>query len=304
MEPLLTVSIPAFNAEKYIIETLNSILIQKTNFYFNILISDDFSTDNTNKICKEFALKNDNIKLIRQESNIGMTRNQHFVITEPITKYIAYLDSDDFFIDDNYLQNQVDFLNLNPKVSCVFSNVENFNEKTQQITNIYTENSQPPMIFDLHTYFKNGYSITNSAMVFKQEFSKDIPKSFTDYFQYDWLLHIHHGLNGNFGYNDFVGTRYRIHDSNATNIKNAEKKFLDAINLVYSVKKYLPNEYHIYFNHPNFELNSLALFYLNDGRYIKYIIWYFKWFKVTPIKRINFRDEFYKFRQSLLKRNI
>jgi glycosyltransferase involved in cell wall biosynthesis len=301
--PFLTVSIPAYNAEKHIVETINSILKQKTNFLFNILIADDFSTDSTNKICEDFALNNDNIKLIRHQSNIGMMRNQHFVITEPKTKYIAYLDSDDFFVDENYLQNQVDFLDLNPTVSCVFSNVENFHDKLQHIKKVYNKETRPPTIFDLHTYFQNGISITNSAMVFKQEFSKDIPESFTDYFQYDWLLHIHHGLNGFFGYNDFVGTRYRIHDNNATNLKNAEKRFLDAINLVYSVKKYLPNEYHTYFKHPNFELNSLAFFYLYDGRYTKYIFWYFKWLRVTPIKKIIFRDEFYKFRQSLFKRN-
>jgi glycosyltransferase involved in cell wall biosynthesis len=300
---ILTVSIPAYNAERYIIETLDSVLRQKTNFIFDILIADDFSTDSTYEICKSYALKKANIQLIRHNSNIGMTRNQHFVITTPKTKFIAYLDSDDYYIDDNYLQNQVDFLNSNPSVSCVFTNVENFYDESKYVKKVYNDNSKPPIIFDLHTYFKNGISIANSAMVFKQEFSNAIPESFVDYFQYDWLLHIHHGLNGYFGYNDFIGTRYRIHDNNATNIKNTEKRLLDAIELVYCVNKYLPKEYHKYFKHPNFELNSLAFFYLYDGRYLRYFIWYFKWLKVTPLKNIKLRDEFYKFRKSLLKKN-
>lgn len=300
-ESLLTVVIPAFNAEKYLKETIDSILNQKTIFLFEILISDDCSTDGTNEICKGFAAVNSNIKLIKQKTNLGMTKNQHFVITHPKTKYIAYVDSDDYFIDENYLQNQVNFLLLYPNVSCVFSNVESFNENSKEYKITYNESFKPPIIFDLHTYFKQEILITNSAMVFRQEFSQSIPSTFTDFFQYDWLLHIHHGLCGYLGYNDFIGVRYRRHEFNATNIKNAEKKFLDAIQLVYSINKYVPVEYHNYFTHPNYELNRLALFYLFDRKYFKFIIWYIKWLKVTPLKKINYRDQFWLIRQSLLK---
>lgn len=299
-KPILTVSIPVYNAEKFIVETLNSVFKQKTEFLFDVLIADDCSTDSTGLLVSEFLVHHKNIKYIRHESNLGMTKNQHFVVCYPHTEYIAYLDSDDFFSDEYYLQKQVDFLKENPSVACVFSNVENFIQGTNVVKKVFDENTKPPVIFDLHTYLKRLIPITNSAMVFRQKFNKNIPDSFTDYFQYDWLLHMHHGLNGDFGYNDFVGTRYRIHEDNATNIKNAEKKFLDGINLVYSIKKFLPTDFHVYFTHPIFEMNSLSFYYLLNKRYLKFLIWYFRWWKVTPFADIRFRDEFYKFRKAFL----
>ena len=300
--PFLEVVIPAYNAEKYIAETLESIFNQKTNFDFTVHISDDCSTDSTCAICEEFKAFYPYLKITKQPDNIGMTRNQHFVITNSQAKYIAYIDSDDVFIGNDYLQKQVDFLEKHEDVTCVFSNIISLNESDNSENIKFCEYNKPPIKFDLHFYFQNSIPITNSAMVFKQNLNHTIPSFFTNYFQYDWLLHIHHGLNGLFGYNDILGTKYRIHSNNATNIKFAEKKFLDAIELVYSVNNYLPEEYHKYFKHPNFELNSLAFFYLFDGRYLKFIFWYFKWFKVTSCKKIKFRDEFYKFRQSLFKR--
>jgi glycosyltransferase involved in cell wall biosynthesis len=300
--PFLEVVIPAYNAEKYISETLDSIFKQKTNFEFLVHISDDCSTDSTYAICEEFKAIYQNLKITKQPANIGMTRNQHFVITNSQAKYIAYLDSDDVFIPENYLQNQVDFLEKNRDVSCVFSNVEEYYEKNNLRKLKFEERNKPPFKFDLHYFFQNSIPIANSAMVFRKKFNSDIPANFVDYFQYDWLLHIHHALHGNLGFNDFIGTRYRIHDNNATNVKYAEKKFKDAIRLVYSMNKMIPTEYHKYFKHPRFEMNSLAFFYLRNRNLKNFLFWYFKWLKASPVKSVKIRDEFWLFRQALLRK--
>lgn len=300
---LVTVVIPTYNSEKFISETLNSVIKQITEFKYIIHISDDASTDLTKKICKDFQNNFEFIKIFSQKINLGMTKNQHFVIKSAKTKYVAYIDSDDIFKSKYYLQKQIDFLEKNKDVTCVFSNVELVDSQKSHLKYRFSGNEKPPRIFDLHYYFQNSVPITNSAMVFRNEFSNNIPTFYTEYFQYDWLLHIHHGLNGLFGYNDILGTQYRIHDSNATNIKFAEKKFKDAINLVYNIKTFIPNEYHIYFSHPKYEINRLAFYYLRYGKYIKFIFWYIKWLKVTPYKSISFRDQFWLFRESFFKRN-
>ena len=300
-EPVLTVVIPAYNADKFIGETLESIVNQKTNFKFDVLISDDCSTDNTYEICKKYSEDFNFIKIIRQKKNLGMTKNQHFVITYSQSKYIAYIDSDDLFCNDVYLQKQFDFLEERQEVTVVFSNVEIFdNHSTNKIR--FDKNNKPPVVFDLHYYFQNTIPICNSATVFRGFYNDAIPMFFVNYFQYDWLLHIHHGLNGKFGYNNFIGTSYRIHDNNATNIRFAEKKIKDAIKLVYSIKPFLPTEYHKYFKHPLYEMNSLALFYLRYKKFHKFIYWYFKWLKCSSWKDIKIRDEFWLFRQEFFKK--
>jgi len=300
--PLVTVVIPAYNAEKYIKDTLDSIFLQETSFTFSVHVFDDCSNDSTVQICQEFQEKHDNFYLTIHPKNIGMSKNQHFAISNVQTKYVAYLDSDDIYCSTNFLQNQVDFLIKNPTVSCAFCNVSCLDENLNTTEIKFEKDNKPPTLFNLHYFFKNLIPITNSSMLFKQEFNNTIPFFFTDYFQFDWLLHIHHGLHGDFGYNDFVGTRYRIHDNNATNIKFAENKIKDAIKLNYELKKYLPDEYKIYFTHPRYEINSLALFYFRNNKYIKFLKWYFFWLKLTPIRSINFREQFWLLRYAFFKR--
>lgn len=297
----LTVVIPAYNAEKYIAETLDSIAKQKTNFEFSILISDDCSTDSTYAICMDYKARYPNIDVIKQEQNLGMSANQHFVITKPQTKYIAYIDSDDLFVSDTYLQRQFDFMELHEKCAVVFTNVEFFGQD-QKSKLRFTDSTKPPMLFDLHTYFTKVNPIINSAMVFRSKFNASIPSFFKNYFQYDWLLHIHHGIHGQFGFNDIVGTRYRIHSANATNSRNTEKIAKDGIALVYKMQEFLPAEYHKYFTHPRYEMNKLALFYLSQRKIFDFLKWYYQWLKVTPIKSVNWRDQFYLFRQALFNR--
>jgi glycosyltransferase involved in cell wall biosynthesis len=298
---ILEVVIPAYNAEKYIAETLESVFRQKTNFEFSVHISDDCSSDSTLEICEKFKKRHPNLKITKQAINLGMTRNQHFVITHSVSKYIAYLDSDDVFDSENYLQSQLDFLEHNDDVICVFSNVTTFIEATNKYNLRFSEN-KPPLKFDLHYFFQHNIAIANSAMVFRQKYNSSIPSFFSNYFQYDWLLHIYHGLNGKFGYNDILGTVYRIHNNNATNIKFSEKKYLDGIKLIYAIKSYLPQEYHRYFKYPLYELNSLAFLYLRERRIIDFLYYYFKWFSRISIREFKVRDQFWLFRQALFRK--
>ena len=112
----------AYNHEKYIRQTLDGFLMQKVNFNYEILIHDDASTDNTADIIREYQSKFPNIV-----KPIFQTENQHskrvkishtFVYPKARGKYIALCEGDDFWIDEDKLQKQVDFLENNPKYSC------------------------------------------------------------------------------------------------------------------------------------------------------------------------------------------
>ena len=68
--PLVSIGIPIYNAEEFLIERINSI-INQTYKNLEIIISDNASTDTTEKICKKFAEKDVRIKYIRQKNNMG-----------------------------------------------------------------------------------------------------------------------------------------------------------------------------------------------------------------------------------------
>lgn len=300
MNVVLTVCIPAYNAEEYISEAIESVVNQRTTFPFEVLISDDCSTDATLAICNEYATKYSNVKVIPQQKNLGMAANQHFVLSIPKTPFIAYLDSDDYYIASDFLQRQVDFLQQKEDVSVVFSNVQVFS--TTGVDRVrYNSENKPPHIFDLHTFLQQGITITNSSMVLRREAHVGVPLFFTDYFQYDWLLHIYHGLKGSFGYNDFIGTRYRIHDSNATKT-NTEKIFLDGIKAIPRLREILPEEYKHYFRNSVQDMNKLAFFYLKRREFKKFIHWYVSWLKVVPRDRISMQEQASMFRDAVLNR--
>lgn len=111
MDYMVSVIVPTYNHEKYIAQALDSILAQKISFSMEILIGDDCSTDNTIQILKKYKTQYpDLIKLFLQSENVGATRNAYNLLTNAQGKYLATLEGDDYWIDNNKLQDQVDFL--------------------------------------------------------------------------------------------------------------------------------------------------------------------------------------------------
>jgi len=123
-DPLVSVCIMSYNLEDYIAEALDSVLIQKVNFAYEIIVGDDYSTDNTRRILKEYVEKYPHIKIIFHKKNLGMLGNFSATLRKCEGKYIALLDGDDYWINPLKLQKQVDFLELNQDYSMVFHNIE------------------------------------------------------------------------------------------------------------------------------------------------------------------------------------
>ncbi len=112
----LSVIIISYNQEKYISETIESVLNQKTNFQYEIILADDCSKDNTFKIMETYAKKYPKIiKLLKREKNLGTTQNELDASLQSRGEYITKLDGDDYWIDENKIQKQIDFLDAHPE---------------------------------------------------------------------------------------------------------------------------------------------------------------------------------------------
>jgi glycosyltransferase involved in cell wall biosynthesis len=122
---LLTVCIITYNHEKFIAKAIESVLTQQTNFEFKIVIADDFSTDKTREVLEYYKIKYKNkIELLLQKENVGAARNWLDLLKIPSSKYVAYLEGDDFWIDPFKLQMQIDFMESNLDYSFCFHNVK------------------------------------------------------------------------------------------------------------------------------------------------------------------------------------
>ena len=134
--PLVSISCITYNHEPYIVQALNGFLMQKTSFPFEILIHDDASTDRTADIIREYEAKFPKlIKPIYQKENQYSKGNRSilasFVYPRAKGKYIALCEGDDYWIDENKLQMQVDFLENNPEYTmCFHGAIEHFENKT------------------------------------------------------------------------------------------------------------------------------------------------------------------------------
>lgn len=120
-EIMVSVIMLCYNHEKYIDTAIKSILRQKTNFRYEILVSDDHSSDLTGIKLKNY--KNNNpeiIKLFLREKRIGCIENLIDLYRNAKGKYIAHIDGDDYWLDCRKLQNQYDFLEANSNYSAVF----------------------------------------------------------------------------------------------------------------------------------------------------------------------------------------
>jgi len=104
-----------YNHEEYLRQSLDGILMQKTNFDYEIVVGEDCSTDNTREILKEYAEKYpDKFVLLFREKNFGRpTMNVYDTGMHCQGEYIAFLEGDDYWTDENKLQKQVDFLDAN-----------------------------------------------------------------------------------------------------------------------------------------------------------------------------------------------
>jgi glycosyltransferase involved in cell wall biosynthesis len=120
---LLSVCIITYNHEKYIRDAIEGVLMQKVNFSYEIIIADDYSTDNTRKIILEYKEKYPELfKLVFQIKNVGPAQNWLDLLSMSKSNYIAYFEGDDFWIDEFKLQKQIDFLEGNIDYGLTYTN--------------------------------------------------------------------------------------------------------------------------------------------------------------------------------------
>lgn len=115
---LVTTILPTHNHAPFIAKAIESVLMQQTDFPFDILLHDDASTDGTADICRAYAARfPDRITLIAQTVNqyqYDRRIQSHVLFPRVKAKYTAILDGDDYWLDEKKLQTQVGYLEAHP----------------------------------------------------------------------------------------------------------------------------------------------------------------------------------------------
>ena len=206
----VTILLTTYNHEKYIAQALDGVLMQETNFDYEVVVLEDCSTDRTREIAQTYQRKHPSkVRLRLAPKNQRSNRPFAAEFARTSSPFIAMLDGDDYWTSPDKLQLQVDFLTRHPECAISFHNVLRIYEEGGRAPLLYNSIEQKAVsdINDLWQYcFIAGCSplIRKSAVGALPDWYNDLPVG-------DWPLFLLAAQHGNICYIDRPLGVYRIH---------------------------------------------------------------------------------------------
>ena len=160
----VSVCVVTYNQERYIEQCLRSIAEQRVDFDFEVLVSDDCSTDATRTIVESIAREYPTlVRPMLQAVNLGMLANYRAVHEAATAEFTCHCDGDDFW-HPGKLQAQVDFLESHPDCVSVFTNA---NVIAEDGAHLGVFSSGVPATFDASFLIRRGNFLNHSSMMYR-----------------------------------------------------------------------------------------------------------------------------------------
>lgn len=254
--PIVSVCVQTYQQASYIKECLEGILMQETDFPYEILLGEDDSNDGTREICIEYAQKYpDKIRLFLhdRENNIQIhgypTGRFNYLnnIFSSNGKYIAVCEGDDYWIDPLKLQKQIDILEKNVEYGLVHTNCHYLHDKKKIVIknnntaklNNKNNLSESELFYGLIT---SNYKIITATVVFKKELLDSIFPAALKFGMLDTPLWLYFSKKTKFYFLDTPSSMYRVLENSASRSKNLARYYRFRLSMVemrlYFIRKY------------------------------------------------------------------
>ena len=207
---LVSVCIASFNQEEFISDCLVSVLTQKTNFEFEIIIGDDASTDKSQHIIRRTCKNKKNCKFVLREKNLGCPFNGLDILAKANSKYIAIIDGDDYWTDPYKLQKQVDYLEQNSDCSFCFTDCQV--KRKNNLQEIHPNLIKKAKFDGIDFADQKGSLAQTCTWLVKRDLLQNLPTWVTESYTGDWCMQVHFSTYGKGGYIPENTAVYRIHD--------------------------------------------------------------------------------------------
>lgn len=224
--PLVSIRCITYNHEPYIAQALDGFLMQKTSFPFEIVVHDDASTDKTAEIIREYEKRFPKIvkpiyEIENQWSKPGNVLGK--IVNAALKgKYVAYCEGDDYWIDENKLQIQVDFLENNKEYGLCYTSAQCYDNEIKKFGKVIGENSNG--FYDL----LQGNKIPTLTVCIKndllKQYHKVVDPSSKNWKMGDYPLWLYVSYISKIKYMNSISGIYRILPESASNTKNFTKK--------------------------------------------------------------------------------
>jgi glycosyltransferase involved in cell wall biosynthesis len=230
----VTALVMTYNHRPFIAGALDGALRQRTRFDYEILVSEDCSTDGTREIVLDYQKRHPGrIRLILSERNLRSNAVVARGIRAASGEFVALLDGDDLWTSPDKLQKQVDFLDAHPECSICFHNAQLVHADASEPARLWTPTGQKS-ISTIEDIWRGNPFATASAMVRKAALPQ-IPGWYDSLFPVtDWPLYILAAQHGAIGYIDETMAIYRYHPGGLYSSKSEWEK-LDSIARFYRV---------------------------------------------------------------------
>ena len=272
---LVSICCITYNHERYIADAIESFLMQKTKFNFEIIIHDDASTDGTKSIIEDYSKRYPEIisPIYQTTNQLSQGRKIFPTLFEKAKgKYIALCEGDDYWTDDLKLQIQADFLLNNPNYClCVHStNRMNYINKSVSIIGSFSK-SKPfgmsELLYNTDTIFHT------SSMIFKSEFVKILPQYYYTAPVGDFPIKVHLLSLGEAYYiNKTMSThRYKVPESwseSQTNYSNYFQKINNTITMLNEINSHTGYKYN---DALRYRIMHNEVIYIAKSRKYKYL---------------------------------
>lgn len=225
--PTVSVWIVAYNHERFIRQCLESVMMQQTDFDFDVIIGEDCSTDNTRAIIKEFEARYPNIiKPIYHDKNVGAYRNAYeYCYPRLAGKYIACLEADDYWTHKHKLQMQVHALENDKAAVMCFTGVNELSDGDNKLQEhwsaAYNRRQDRYSVTDVLRKF----NIVTCTILFRNIYPQ-LPYNPAKYPTGDVSLSVFLLLKGDAIYLADITAVYRLHGTGIYSPNSLEKKNL------------------------------------------------------------------------------
>lgn len=211
--PLVSVIMPVYNAEMYILDAISSV-IQQTYSNWELIIVEDCSADNTREILE--GIKDSRIKVLYNEKNSGIAYSTNKAIAYSNGKYLALLDDDDMAFLDR-LEIQVGYMEENAFIDILGGRTAKMNNDGG-VVSYGNSPKRNPLYIKAMLLFTNGHGIYNGTLMLKRSFLEKNNLRYKEdcYGMQDYLFLIDSSKCGNITSIEHYFLKKRVHNNNTT----------------------------------------------------------------------------------------
>ena len=218
----VSVCMISYNHGEFIGQAIESILSQHADFGFELIISDDVSSDNTRSICQQYKERfPDKIRLVLREQNLGICKNFFETLSLAKGKYVAVCEGDDYWIDSYKLQKQKEYLDNHPAASLVYHNAI---VKTGQTKKLFISLDKEKHIVGTEELLSK-WAIPTASIMFRRD-AFFVPEPFLVFTNADYYLELLLHSKGEIHYVPSLMSVYRMHPGSASEFLNKDKSGL------------------------------------------------------------------------------